>query len=155
MPGESRFNLDTVAFVTVVCLLVIGAIWVLARVGGGDSQPPTGPSTLAMTSGSPEPRPSTAPTETGKPSVRGQVHLSAPEADTWVEVRKGGPEGAVLFSGMVKKGHTRVFVADVLWLRLRNPSDVRLRVEGRKIAPSDSVDPVDYIVKNGKLERQG
>ncbi len=61
----------------------------------------------------------------------------------------------MLFSGTVKKGKTRVFVGDVLWLRLGNPSAVRLRVEGRKIAPNDSVDPVDYIVKNGKLERQG
>ena len=72
-----------------------------------------------------------------------------------MKVRKAGPQGAVLFSGLVKKGNTRVFTGDVLWLRLRSPSDVRLRVEGRKITPADSVGPVDYIVKNGKLERQG
>ena len=70
-------------------------------------------------------------------------------------MRKDGATGAVLFSGTVTKGKTRVFVGDVLWLRLGNPSAVRLRVEGRKIKRSDSADPVDYIVKDGKLERQG
>jgi hypothetical protein len=154
MAGESRFDLDTIAFLVVICLLAIGVTWVLVATGG-DTQPSTKPGALGITSPSPSAGESANPEETTRPVVKGELRISAPEVDSWVQVRKAGPKGAVLFSGMVERGNTRVFAGDVLWLRLRSPSDVRLRVEGRKIASSDSVGPVDYIVKNGKLERQG
>jgi len=148
---------NTVVFVAVICILVLGVIWMLGR--GGDTPPSTKPGALGITSPSPSPSPSASesakPQKTAKPVVKGELRISAPHAESWLEVRKDGSTGAVLYSGVVKKGRTRVFVGDVLWLRLGNPSAVRLRVEGRKIAPSDSVNPVDYIVKNGKLERQG
>ena len=148
---------NTVVFVAVICLLVLGVIWMLGR--GGDTPPSTKPGALGITSPSPSPSPSASesakPQKTAKPVVKGELRISAPHGESWLEVRKDGSTGTVLYSGTVTKGKTRVFVGDVLWLRLGNPSAVRLRVEGRKIAPSDSVDPVDYIVKNGKLERQG
>jgi cytoskeleton protein RodZ len=146
---------NTVVFVAVICLLVLGVIWILGR--GSDMQPSTKPGALGITSPSPSPSASNSakPQQTTTPVVKGELSISAPEGESWLEVRRDGSTGTVLFSGTVKKGKTRVFVGDVLWLRLGNPSAVRLRVEGRKIAPNDSVDPVDYIVKNGKLERQG
>ena len=148
---------NTVVFVAVICLLVLGVIWMLGR--GGDTPPSTRPGALGITSPSPSPSPSPSasaePQKTGKPVVKGELRVSAADGDSWMEVRRDGSTGNVLFSGTVTKGKTRVFVGDVLWLRLGNPSAVRLRVEGRKIAPNDSVDPVDYIVRNGKLERQG
>jgi cytoskeleton protein RodZ len=146
---------NTVVLVAVICLLVLGVIWILGR--GGDSQPSTKPGALGITSPSPSPSASESakPQKTTKPVVKGELRVTVPRGESWLEVRKDGATGTVLFSGTVKKGKTRVFVGDVLWLRLGNPSAVRLRVEGRKIAPSDSVDPVDYIIKNGKLERQG
>jgi len=152
MSGESRFSLDTIAFLVVICLLAIGATWVLVA-SGGDTQPSTKP--VGVASPTPSASASVTPEATSRPAVEGQLRITAPEVDSWVQVRRSGPTGAVLFSGMVKKGNTRVFGAKVLWLRLRSPSDVRLRVEGRKIAPLNDVGPVDYIVTNGKLERQG
>lgn len=144
---------NTVVFVAVICLLVLGVIWILGR--GSDTQPSTKPGALGITSPSPSPSPSkpAKPQSTTTPLVKGELRVSAPDGESWLEVRRDGSAGIVLFSGTVKKGKTRVFVGDVLWLRLGNPSAVRLRVEGRKIAPNDSVGPVDYIVKNGKLER--
>ena len=93
-------------------------------------------------------------TTTG-PATDGTVRVTAPLTDTWIQVRKSGPKGRVLFSGVVKAGNTRVFVGDPLWLRLRDPSQVRLRIYGDKIVPEGSSGPVDYLIKNGKLERQG
>ena len=154
MRWESRFDLDTIAFLVVICLLAIGVTWVLVA-SGGDTNPSTAPGPVGVTSPSPSASASATPVATSRPVVKGQLRITAPEVDSWVQVRRAGPKGAVLFSGMVEKGNTRVFAAKVLWLRLRSPSDVRLRVEGRKIAPLKDVGPVDFIVKNGKLERQG
>jgi len=146
---------NTVVFVAVICLLVLGVIWILGQ--GTESQSPTKPGALGIGSASPSPSASTStkPQKTTAPVVKGELRITVPEGESWLEVRRDGSTGSVLFSGTVTQGKTRVFVGDVLWLRLGNPSAVRLRVEGRKIPPSGSVDPVDYIIKNGKLERQG
>ena len=148
---------NTVVFVAVICLLVLGVIWILGR--PSDAPPSTKPGALGIDSPSPSPSPS--PSKSAKPPttaptvVKGELRITAPKGDSWLEVRRDGATGTVLFSGTVTKGKTRVFVGDVLWLRLGNPSAVRIRVEGRKIPPIDSANPVDYIVKSGKLERQG
>jgi cytoskeletal protein RodZ len=146
---------NTVVLVAIICLLVLGVIYIIGR--GGETQSSTKPGALGITSpsASPSASKSAKPQKTAKPVVSGELRITAPDGDSWLEVRKDGATGAVLFSGTVTKGKTRVFVGDVLWLRLGNPSAVRLRVEGRKIKRSDSADPVDYIVKDGKLERQG
>jgi cytoskeleton protein RodZ len=147
---------NTVVLVAVICLLVLGVIWILGR-GGGGNQPATKPGALGLTSPSPSPSTSTSatPKASATPLVKGELRISTPGGDSWMEVRRDTSTGKVLFSGTVKKGSTRVFVGDVLWLRLGNPSAVGIRVDGRKIAPTDSVNPADYIVKNGKLEKQG
>ena len=152
---RSHRGRNTVVFVAVICLLVLGVIWILGR--GTETRSPTKPGALGIVSPSPSPSPSASakPQKTNPPVVQGELRITVPEGESWLEVRRDGSTGTVLFSGTVNQGKTRVFVGDVLWLRLGNPSAVRLRVEGRKIAPSDSVDPVDYIVKDGKLERQG
>jgi len=146
---------NTIVLVAVICLLVLGVIWILGR--GGDTQPPTKPGALGITSPSPSPSTSKSakPQETTKPVAKGALRVIASNGDSWLEVRKNSATGTVLFSGTVKKGKAKVFVGDVLWLRLGNPSAVLVRVEGRTIKPKESGGPVDYIVKNGKLERQG
>ena len=150
---RSHRGRNTVVFVAVICLLVLGVIWILGR--GSDTPPSTKPGALGITSPSPSVSKPAKPQKTTTPVVKGELRVSAPDAEIWLEVRRDGSAGAVLFSGTVKKGKTRVFVGDVLWLRLGNPSAVRLRVEGRKIKPMTDAGPVDYILKNGKLERQG
>ena len=152
---RSHRGRNTVVFVAVICLLVLGVIWILGR--GSDTPPSTKPGALGIISPSPSPSVSTSakPQKTTAPVVKGQLRITVPDGESWLEVRRDSATGAVLFSGTVTKGKTRVFVGDVLWLRLGNPSVVRLRVEGRKITPSGSGGPVDYIVKDGKLERQG
>ena len=144
---------NTIVFVAVICLLVLGVIWILGR--GSDTPPSTKPGALGITSPSPSPSPSAKPVPTAKPVVKGELRITAPNGDSWVEVRKDSATGTVLFSGTVTKWKTRVFVGKTLWLRLGNPSAVRLKVEGRKIKPVDSANPVDYLVKDGKLVKQG
>jgi len=165
---ESRFDLDTIAFFVVVALLVAVGAWVLTRDHGGvssasryavssasGSPSPNSSSFAAQALGGASPSPSPGSSATGGQVLDGEVRVTAPVSDTWIEVRKKGPKGAVVFSGLVTRGTTRVFTGDVLWLRLRVPGDVRLRIDGRKVQPSPSAGPVDYIIRNGKIERQG
>jgi cytoskeletal protein RodZ len=154
---RSHRGRNTVVFIAVICLLVLGVIWILGRNGPDETPPSTEPGALGLTSPSPSPTPlpTATPQKTTRPVVKGELRVTARDGESWIEVRRNDSLGTVLFSGTVKKGTTRVFVGEVLWLRLGNPSAVRLRVEGRKIKPVDSANPVDYIITNGKLERQG
>ena len=147
---------NTVVFVAVICLLVLAVIWILGR-GAETQQPSTKPGALGITSPSPTPSASKSirPQKTTTPVAKGMLRITVPDGESWLEVRRNGATGPVLFSGTVANGKTRAFAGDVLWLRLGNPSAVRLSVGGRKLALNDSVGPVDYILKDGKLERQG
>ncbi len=140
----------------VVCLLVLGVIYVLGlNDDGGQGTPATqpGPLGIASPSASAEPSPTPTPSRTALTAVPGELRISA-VADAWVEVREESSTGKTLFSGTIQEGKTRVFVADVLWLRLGSPANVRLRVEGRKIKTITDPGPVDYLIENGKLEQQ-
>ena len=154
---RSHRGRNTVVFVAVICLLVLGVIWILGR--GSDTQPSAKPGALGITSPSPSPSASKSasakPPKTTAPVVKGALRVTAADGESWLEVRRGSATGTVLFSGTVTNGKTKAFVGDVLWLRLGNPSAVRLRVDGRAIAPIKDAGPVDYIAKDGKLERQG
>jgi cytoskeleton protein RodZ len=151
---RSHRGRNTIVFVAVICLLVLGVIWILGR--DTATPPSTEPGALGITSESPSPSASTSakPQNSATPVVKGALRITATSGDSWVEVRKNSATGAVLFSGTLAKGKAKVFVSDVLWLRLGNPSALLLRVEDRAIKPAESSGPIDYIIKNGKLERQ-
>ena len=152
---HSHRGRNTVVFVAVICLLVLGVIWILGR--DSDTQPSTKPGALGITSPSPSPSASKSanPQKTTEPVVKGELRISAPNGDSWLEVRKDSSTGTVLFSGTVTKGKTKVFVGTTLWLRLGNPSAVRIEVEGRKADLANTANPADYLVTDGKLVKQG
>jgi cytoskeleton protein RodZ len=151
---RSHRGRNTVLFVAIICLLVLGVIWILGR-GGEPTQPSTTPGALGITSPSPSPSHSATPAPTHTPVVNGELRISAPNGDSWLEVRKDSATGTVLFSGTVPKGKTKLFVGKALWLRLGNPSAVRIKVDGRKAGLVNTANPVDYLVKDGKLVKQG
>lgn len=154
-PPRSHRGRNTVLVVAVVCLLVLGVIYVLGLSDdGGQGTPVTQPEPLGIASPSVSASPSPKPSPTRPTVVPGELRISA-VADSWVEVREAGPTGKTLFSGIIKEGKTRVFIADVLWLRLGSPSNVRLRVEGRRIKTITEPGPIDYLIQDGKLEQQG
>jgi len=148
---------NTVVFVAVICLLVLGVIWILGR--GSDTQSSTKPGALGITSPSSSPSPSASksakPQKTTAPVVKGELRVTALNGDSWLEVRKDSSTGTVLFSGTVTKGKTKVFVGTTLWLRLGNPSVVHIEAEGRKADLAHTANPVDYLFTHGKLVRQG
>jgi len=148
---------NTIVFVAVICLLVLGIIYAIGMTSDKSDEPSTKPDALGISSPSPSASPSPSPKATPavKPGLRDVVTVAAVEGDCWIQVRRDDEAGIVLYSGTLAKGDRKSFKGAVLWLRMGNPSAVRLTIEGTKAKAIDGVDPVDVIIKNGKLERQG
>jgi hypothetical protein len=74
----------------------------------------------------------------GAPLQAGAVRLAVTGAGagSWLEVRRGGARGAVLYRGRVAGGERRTFDEHRrLWLRVSSGANVRVLVEGRPVAP--------------------
>jgi len=155
---RSHRGRNTIVFVAVICLLVLTVIVVLGwNTGGDDGQPSTKPGALGI--GSPSPKPSVTPTPAAsasiKPGFENVLRIVGEKGDCWVQVRRDDATGIVLFSGTIKQGSGRSFKGTVLWVRMGNPSSVKVIIEGRTAKPIDSVNPLDFVVRNGKMKRQG
>ena len=150
---HSHRGRNTLVFVAILCLLVLGVIWVLGR-GSGQNTPQTHPSALGI-GGSPTPKasPSTTPSQTATAQLKNVLKINAAFGDCWMQVRKDGATGSVLYTGTLTKGHSKKFKNKVLWVRLGSPSMVKLTVEGKTQPPLSGLNPADYIVKNGKAKK--
>lgn len=143
---------NTVLLVAVLCLLVLAVIYILGLNGQEPTSPTTQPSALGLVS--PSPSTTASPAADGASAVADQVRVSA-IATTWIQVRKDSADGKILFSGSMRKGTSRVFTGDVMWLRLASPPNVRLRVAGEAQPAIPGPGPKDFIVMDGKLKEQG
>jgi cytoskeletal protein RodZ len=72
-----------------------------------------------------------------------RVALTAEKGDTWVTVRKGAPDGDILFAGTIYRGETQRFQAKKLWLEFADQpaSNLRIRMNGHPAGtvPNDKV----------------
>ena len=149
---HSHRGRNTLVFVAILCLLVLGVIWVLGR-GSGQNTPQTHPSALGIGSPTPKASPSTTPSQAAAAKLKDVLKINAAYGDCWTQVRKDGAGGSVLYTGTLSKGHSKKFRNKVLWVRLGSPSMVKLVVEGKTQAPLSGLNPADYIVKNGKAKK--
>jgi cytoskeleton protein RodZ len=149
---HSHRGRNTLVFVAVLCLLVLGVIWVLGR-GEEQKAPQTSPSALGI--GSPTP---SASGSSGAPPVvtdklTNVLKIKAAYGACWTQVRKDGAQGTLLYTGTLKKGASKRFKSKKLWVRLGSPSMVKLIIEGKTQPPLSGLNPADYIVKNGKAKK--
>jgi cytoskeleton protein RodZ len=152
---RSHRGRNTIVFVAVICLLVLTVIIVLGLNTDGDKgQPSTKLNALGI--GSPSPRSSTTLTPsasaTVKPALHNVLRLVGDAGDCWVQVRRDNAAGLVLFSGTIRQGSGRSFKGTILWLRIGIPANVKVIIEGRTATPVDSVSPLDFVVRNGKMK---
>ena len=150
---HSHRGRNTLVLVAILCLLVLGVIWVLGR-GGEQKAPQTTPSALGI-GGSPTPKSSPSVSSSQSPAAQLQdvLKVNAAYGDCWTQVRKDSATGSVLYTGTLTKGHSRKFKNKVFWVRLGSPSMVKLVVEGTTQPPLSGLNPADYIVKNGKAKK--
>ena len=146
---------NTIVLVAIVCLLVLGAIYAVGIwKGGGDDEPTTKPPALGIDSPSPSPSksPKPEPSSTGLPAwQKNLVRVEAVNGDCWMEVRREGPQGVVLFSGTVDDGDKQKFKGEVLWLSLGNPAAVRLEVQGKDVKVKGDVGPWPVLIDRGRV----
>ena len=111
-------------------LLAIGAIGVLTALVllawqfGANEEPnvPLGEDTVAT---KPAKRPAAKPARLGVKAAGGNI---------WLQVRRGSPAGPLVEAATLEQGHSRLYVAPRLWLAVRAPANMRLRLNGRSVA---------------------
>ncbi len=150
---HSHRGRNTLAFVAVICLLVLAVIWILGSHGGQPKTPVTKPSALGIQSGSPSPTASPTRSATPAPVLANVLKVAAVNGDCWVQVKRGSAQGTTLYTGTITKGQAKRFKGATLWMRLGSPTMVKLTVAGRPQPPLTGANPADYIVSHGKVKR--
>jgi cytoskeleton protein RodZ len=143
---------NTLAFVALVCVLALSLLWILGKYGGSDDGPD--PMPVASTSASPSPKKSHTP----KPSPSASavvLTITADKGATYVEVRRGGSNGEVVYEDNLAQGKKRSFSnAGPLFVRLDQPQLVLVSVdEGQPSRPSETT-ATDYLVTHKGITRQ-
>ncbi|MEI6727076.1 MAG: RodZ domain-containing protein, partial [Actinomycetes bacterium] len=151
---RSHRGRNTIVIVAVICLLVLGVIYVLGMRSNKTDEPGTRPGALGISSASP--KASTSPKPSSSTSAvpawqKNLVKLTAAKGDCWMEVRRDSSTGIVLFSGTVKKGDHQKFTGKVLWISFGNPAVVQLEVQGKKVKVTGDVGPWPVIVNKGHV----
>ena len=117
---ESNIVLLALTAIGLVTALVIAA-W---RFGGAEPQDVRGLQPQATTqAAAPAPPPSGTAT----------LEVIATRGDSFVIARQGGAIGRVEFSGTVEKGQRQRFEGKVLWLQVRSPRNVLVRLNGNRV----------------------
>ena len=131
--AESSFVVAALAGIVAVAVLVVVAF------AFSNDPPPAEPNAGLTT-----PTDTTsAPAAPSGSTIR--VALTAEKGDTWVTVRKGAPDGDILFAGTIYRGETQRFQAKKLWLEFADQpaSNLRIRVNGH---PAGTVPDDDVLI---------
>ena len=78
-------------------------------------------------------RPPEAATTDSSPLARAPLRISATRSASWLEVRAGGADGAVLYFGMLERNDTATFANLPAWVRLGAAEGVDVRLQGKRV----------------------
>lgn len=120
---ESRLVVVTLFAIAILTALVIAA-W---RFGGEEE-----PQVQGVNAGA---------AQAARPAGTGQtitVEVRAVKGATFVEVRAGSPSATPLFSGTLERGRTQRFTRKALYLSVRKPRNVVVKVDGDRFPLSPS-----------------
>jgi len=136
--GLQRGVLVALASILVVGAAVAGlAAWRLA----GTSNPPqsqqqSGGGSVAAAAPPPTAQPQTTAAK-AKPIVHAApafTRISAARGRSWLLVRAGGPNGTVLYEGVLEQGQTKRFqLQPRLWVRMGRPSALDITLAGKAV----------------------
>jgi hypothetical protein len=134
-------------WVALACLLLVGSavVYLMGGSGGGRAAPPTsGTHARAVSSGT-TPATSAPPPPTAQPAgVR--MTVTAAQGSCWLEARRGSASGALLAERTLAPGQAVHLHGRRVWLRLGDPSSVRLRVNGRTLSAAYPAQPINLLV---------
>ena len=121
---ESNVVLLALTSIALVTALVIAA-WRF-----GEPDPPNVPGLQDTAAGT------TTPTQRpSAPQTRGvaTLEVTATRGDSFVDVRRGDAIGIAEFTGTIERGQKQRFTGRVLWLQVRAPKNVVVRVNGNRV----------------------
>ena len=76
-----------------------------------------------------------------------RLGLRAVNGNVWLQVRRGSSAGRLVEAGTLEQGQSRLYVAPRLWVAVRAPANLRLRLNGRTVAvPGRGSGPVRRLV---------
>ena len=138
---------NTLTFIAVICLLIIGVLYVIGR-GNSTGKSPT-PPPVTVTS----PTPKTTPTAHHTTAATGRftVQLVASGGSCWVQVRTTGIAGQVVYQATMAQGQKHAIkTRKPIYVRLGVPAYVSITVGGRH-----AYTPAETVSNNYKVTRKG
>jgi cytoskeleton protein RodZ len=129
---ESNFVVVALAGIVAVTVLVVVG---LAGIGSGsDEDPPLPGTTTEGTTTESSAGGGAAPEETEVPPARARLVLTAARGDSFLQVRRGGVNGRLIWEGTLEEGQTQRFVRyRRLWLDLDDPQNLNAKLNGRRV----------------------
>jgi Helix-turn-helix domain/Domain of unknown function (DUF4115) len=142
-------------WVALACLLLIGSavVYLMGGSGGGRAAPPTsGTHARAVSSAT---TPATSTTQPPPPAQPAGVRMTvtAAQGSCWLEARRGSASGALLAERTLAPGQAVHLHGRRVWLRLGDPSSVRLRVNGRTLSAAYPAQPINLLVGPHRVTR--
>jgi cytoskeleton protein RodZ len=135
-------------WVAMACLLLVGSavLYLTGGSGGGHAAPPS-PTTHAPAT-SPATTPSTSATQPPPPAQPAGVRMTvtAVQGSCWLEARRGSANGALLAERTLAPGQAVHLHGRRVWLRLGDPTSVRLRVNGKTLGTVYPAQPINLLI---------
>ena len=140
---------NTLTFIAVVCLLIVGLLYMLGL--GRSGNKPTPPPVTVL---SPTPRSTPSVHSSATPSATFTVRIVADRGACWVQVTRGSASGTVIYQGTLAAGQTRTLhTRRGIYLRLGVPADVSIKVTGRSpYRPAETVSTTYQVTRKGVVK---
>lgn len=140
---------NTLTFIAVICLLIIGVLYVIGR-GNSTGKQPT-PPPVTVISPAPKTTPTAHHTTTTTATGRFTVHLVDAGGACWVQVRTTGIAGQVIYESTMAQGQSHAIkTSQPVYVRLGVPAYVSITVNGRS-----AYTPTESVSNNYKVTRKG
>ena len=149
--AESHLVVAALAGIVAVAVLVVVAFTLS---NDPPTVPPTaglGPGTTTTAGGETTTEASATPPAPPANPARVTLQLVARRGDCWVTVRRGAPNGEIVFSGTIYQGETQRFTARRLWLEFGDaPSqNLNVRLNNRLVRNFPAGEPVVIVTPEG------
>ena len=148
--SESSFVVVALAGIVAVGVLVVVAF----TLGSDQTDDPRtdlgrAPAT-APQAAPPAPTPAPAPAAPAAAKTA-KLGLTAARGDCWVAVRRGAPDGELLFSGTMSRGTTQRFTAKRLWLEFGDApaANLNVRLNGKRVRNFPTSAPIVLVTPKG------
>jgi hypothetical protein len=137
---------NTLAFVAVVCLLIVGLLYMLGL--GHSPSKPTPPITVLS------PTPQTTPSARTTAATTFTVRIVADQGSCWVQVTRGSATGPVAYQATLGLGQSHTLrTRHALYVRLGVPANVVIKVAGRAgFRPAETVSTTYEVTRKGVVK---